>query len=780
MDGGVAPTGAESESLAFDALLAALTHRLLRTSRDGIDEALRDVAAWLEVDVLGLFERADDDHCRPRLLLGPGTATVLSESAFSFQANDGAGFFVSGIDELPPEATAERALLAQLGVVSAAMLPLGSLAFVVFASTHEHVPWKDPVVLRLRLLASIIAQALARNRAEAQLRESEGRAQRSEARLRLNTQALEVAANAISITNRHGHIVWCNAALSRLTGFPSEEIVGRAHSLFDSGCHGPDFWSVFWNTITAGRVWRGEVVNRRRDGSTFTQEMTVTPVQDDTGAQSHFIAVAQDVTIRRQMEKELRREVALSSSVESLSQALLRARTVRETLSLAIAEARRITSSPLGFAAAVRVETGELQLPAHMEAAFETETGTSIPRLDAPGGIWQRISSTRRPLFSNDVRTDPRLADLPDGSISLERYLGVPALHGDALAGVLAVANASRDYDRSDLRALERIAAALALGLERARAEEAQAAGEAAVRALLDASPEVELLLDGKARILDANRRALDEIGLPRERLLGLDFLRLFPDRAVSQRRQRLREVLETARSSNFEETERARVFDVTIVPIADPEGTVGRVALHARDVSRSRHLESELRRMATEWRQTSDALPLAILVVDPFDRILRLNHTALGLLGQGTFNEVIGMPLSHLTTDEPWAAIAQAVAVVRAGERSDPRQVSGARSHRTWLVGASPLSWVATEGQWSLAFATDVTAIEDLSERLRRTEKMAEMGALMGGVAHEVRNPLFAISANVDVLDRGARCPPRSSPTSSMPFERVSRAWVR
>ncbi len=879
-----------SDRLAFESLLATLAARLLRAGPGEMDaalaEGLSDVARWLCLDTIGLWESDDDGSWHPHRLLAPGTDIqvqrfVICDESLPFYARSiraGQALLFSDISDLPAEARAERNLWSRCGLVSSALVPLGSSSrgegAVAFSSTRRRVEWRTDVVLRLELLSEVFGHALSRCRSENRLKESESRARavfeqatsgigicsldgrfldvnprlcaitgdsreqllgrslhdsthpddvaadldgvarllagesrefrmerrylrmdgvtawvdlsvsvirddagrptrllaviedvsarraseaalhESEARLRLNTQALEAAANAISITGRDGRIVWSNAALSRLTGFAPEEIVGQTHRIFDSGYHGSDFWSAFWNTIIGGRVWRGEVVNRRRNGSTYTEEMTVTPVVDLNGTPSHFVAVKHDVTVRRQMEKELRREVALSASVESLSQALLRARTVRETLALAIAEARRITSSPMGFAAPVDPTSGHLQLPAHVEGAFEMRNDEGLPKLEAPGGVWDRIATSRRPLFSNDVRTDPRLASIPEGLVPIERYVGVPALHGDALAGVLAVANGSRDYDRSDMRALERIAAALALGLERARAEEAQRASEAAVRALLDASPEVEMLLDAKGVILDANRRALDEIGRTREQLLGTDFLRLFPRSLAQGRRERLVEVSGSGRSVSFEEMEQGRLYEVTIVPVRDPAGRVARVALHARDVSRARHLESELRRMATEWRQTSDALPLAIFVVDPFDRILRLNQTGLQLLGRESFNEVIGTPLSDLIESEPWAAIARSVARARAGVLPDPREVGDASSRRTWLVGASPLSWLATEGQWTLAYATDVTAVEELREKLRRAEKMAEMGALMGGVAHEVRNPLFAISANVDVLE--------------------------
>ena len=129
---------------------------------------------------------------------------------------------------------------------------------------------------------------------------------RAEETLRLQSAALESAANGIVITDRAGEVVWVNPAFTRLTGYAAEEIVGQNIRLLKSGQHGPEYYRELWQTILAGKVWQSEVVNRRKDGGLFTQEQTITPVRDQRGQISHFIAIQQDVTERRRMETELR------------------------------------------------------------------------------------------------------------------------------------------------------------------------------------------------------------------------------------------------------------------------------------------------------------------------------------------------------------------------------------------------------------------------------------------------------------------------------------------
>jgi PAS domain S-box-containing protein len=127
----------------------------------------------------------------------------------------------------------------------------------------------------------------------------------AEDRLLLQSTALESAANAIVITDPEGTIGWANRAFGDLTGYSASEAVGR--NLWELKASGraanPD--REVWSTIKEGRVWRGEHVSRRRDGSLFTEETTVTPVRGPDGEISHFIAVQQDVTDRKRMEEQL-------------------------------------------------------------------------------------------------------------------------------------------------------------------------------------------------------------------------------------------------------------------------------------------------------------------------------------------------------------------------------------------------------------------------------------------------------------------------------------------
>ena len=124
--------------------------------------------------------------------------------------------------------------------------------------------------------------------------------------IRLQAAALQAAANSIVITDSNGTILWSNHAFSQLTGYASEEVLGNNPRLLKSGKHDRAFYSNLWATITSGHTWDGEIINRRKDGTVYTEEMTITPVYLGNGGITHYVAIKQDCTSRKIAEDRLR------------------------------------------------------------------------------------------------------------------------------------------------------------------------------------------------------------------------------------------------------------------------------------------------------------------------------------------------------------------------------------------------------------------------------------------------------------------------------------------
>ncbi len=135
----------------------------------------------------------------------------------------------------------------------------------------------------------------------------------AEAKLELQSAALRAAVNAIVITDTAGRIVFVNPAFTRLTGYSTEEVVGKTPALLKSGVHDRDFYERMWRTIRGGDFWHGEITNRRKDGTLFEEEMTITPVLGVEGGITHYVAIKQEITERKAMEKQLLRSQRLES-----------------------------------------------------------------------------------------------------------------------------------------------------------------------------------------------------------------------------------------------------------------------------------------------------------------------------------------------------------------------------------------------------------------------------------------------------------------------------------
>ena len=155
-------------------------------------------------------------------------------------------------------------------------------------------------------------------------------------RLRLQGAAMETAANAIVITDRKGTIQWVNPAFTELSGWSAEAAIGENPRILKSGEQDPEVYRELWKTILAGHPWKGEVIQRHRDGRNYTVEQTITPIHGKLGGITHFIAVHQDITQRKEAEQHIQ-QLAFYDSLTGLPNR----RMFQDRLEHGIAEAQR-------------------------------------------------------------------------------------------------------------------------------------------------------------------------------------------------------------------------------------------------------------------------------------------------------------------------------------------------------------------------------------------------------------------------------------------------------
>ncbi|MDZ4198100.1 MAG: PAS domain S-box protein, partial [Kiritimatiellia bacterium] len=131
-------------------------------------------------------------------------------------------------------------------------------------------------------------------------------------RTRLAT-AIEQAAETIMITDAQGSIVYVNPAFEKTTLYSREEILGKNPRILQSGKHDAEFYRRIWATLTSGQVWRGHFSNRRKDGTHYEEEATLSPVVDSAGQIINYVAVKRDVTRETELEAQLRQAQKMES-----------------------------------------------------------------------------------------------------------------------------------------------------------------------------------------------------------------------------------------------------------------------------------------------------------------------------------------------------------------------------------------------------------------------------------------------------------------------------------
>lgn len=141
----------------------------------------------------------------------------------------------------------------------------------------------------------------------------------NEAHMRTLSSALEQAADSVAITDKEGVILHVNRAYETLTGYSKEEVIGRKTSILRSGLHDDSFYRNLWTTVKAGDVFRGILINRRKDGSTYYEDKTIASLRNANGEITHFVSTGHDVTELRKAEESTRRHQAEMAHVARLS-----------------------------------------------------------------------------------------------------------------------------------------------------------------------------------------------------------------------------------------------------------------------------------------------------------------------------------------------------------------------------------------------------------------------------------------------------------------------------
>ncbi len=172
------------------------------------------------------------------------------------------------------------------------------------ALTGEYKPASTMVIVQDATLEQEALRSL--ESSEQALRELLDEVQQNEQQMLLLARAVESTSDSIVITDLGGSIEYVNPHFELLTGYTRAEVYGKNPRVLQSGRQSKEFYAELWRTLKSGGVWKGRFINRRKDGTLYTEEATIAPVHDAHGIAQKYVAVKRDVTRLEELENQLR------------------------------------------------------------------------------------------------------------------------------------------------------------------------------------------------------------------------------------------------------------------------------------------------------------------------------------------------------------------------------------------------------------------------------------------------------------------------------------------
>ncbi len=442
-----------------------------------------------------------------------------------------------------------------------------------------------------------------------------------EEQLRKLTEAVEQSPVSIIITGLDGAIEYVNPRFSETSGYAAEEVLGKNPRMFKSGLTPPETYRQLWKNIKQGREWRGEFINRKKNGELYFELAAITAISDKSGAIKHYVAVKEDITERKQKEAELEERFKFEFLLSTLS-----ATFVNVSTDEVVHQIERAVESIVNY---LRVERGTV-------FDFTEEEGTRIIYSYAAPGIPQTTGENSRTfpwyfeiLSRGEVIQLESRRDLPAKAqvelelgqqLGIKSYLAIPLQVGGRILGGLGFATFTAEHTWPDelvarLRLLgnvfanalmrqqtEKALARAREAAEQSRRQAAQVESYRRFRELLEDIDLIAVILDRDGNITFANEHVLRLCGYECSEVMGRNWFELFVPQEQAQAELELYRTT-VARSEEFSSFERRLVtragntrlvaWNHTLLRGGDGVEIIG-TAIIGRDITESKRQEAE------------------------------------------------------------------------------------------------------------------------------------------------------------------------------------------
>ena len=345
----------------------------------------------------------------------------------------------------------------------------------------------------------------------------------TEKQLKIVSAALEAAANAIIITDNQALIHWANPAFASLTGFTLEDAIGKPPAeLIRCGLQSEAFYQAIAESIKTQRVWRGEINNTDKNGSFYTEALTITPIRNETDNISHFIAVKENITERKLAEIRLLSITRVYTMLSNINQAIVHLR----DLDALLKEVCRISISDGDFSMAwigfPNVDDDKLQPMAYAGIDEETlqQLNNHLPSsTDQNSYPADTAFAQGCNVGCNNIQLDPRSTSWRHKALALgyQSMLALPIKINGQVRGVFSLYASNSDvFTNQEIKLLDDLASDIGFAIEVAEATEERRIAEERWRhaaAVFDNTREGVMVTDVDLRIKMVNRAFTDITG---------------------------------------------------------------------------------------------------------------------------------------------------------------------------------------------------------------------------------------------------------------------------
>jgi diguanylate cyclase (GGDEF)-like protein/PAS domain S-box-containing protein/hemerythrin-like metal-binding protein len=428
---------------------------------------------------------------------------------------------------------------------------------------------------------------------------------RDEASLKQLLLAIEQSPSAIVITGLDANIEFVNQAFVNTTGYSRTEAIGQNPSMLHSGKTSKQTYQDMWTRLKAGEVWKGEFINKRKDGSEFVELALISPVQQPDGSISHYLGIKEDITERKRLERQLSEQLAFTQSV--------------------------IDAEINGIAVCHEIAEAPYVQFTVWNRSMEHLTGYSLQEINVLG--WRQIldrGPDPKNLAGEMMRRIGNGEHLLGEEWTIIRKTGEQRIvqlhttqcsHDDNGAHVLAVMNDITERKQMEVRLKD---------------------SESRLRAIIENEPECIKILDAEGRLVQMNPAGLRMIEADHaEQAIG----QLVLDLIAPEHREAFAELHDRVIAGKSAQLEYEiigikggrRWVDTHAVPMKEADGQTVHLAV-TRDIQERKQAEHQLRIAATvfesqEGMMVTDANQIILRVNKAFTRIT--GYTAMDVLGK-------------------------------------------------------------------------------------------------------------------------------------------------